>query len=333
MAIRFQHRTWNARKIAVTDPTAPKVFVSHASEDKAFVLQLAQRLREDGVDAWVDKWEILVGDKLIDKIFTEGIGACDAFLIALSRASVQKPWVQEELDAGFVEAIERKTKLLSIRLDDCAVPVVLTSRRWLNINPSGDYEAEYKDLLAAIFDKRERPALGKPAAHLLNQAPGYSADETAIWDLLVRLVAEHGPARVPAAALAKDLPHIERTKMAEAIKALEHDRLVQVQRYAGGNFHAMLTPSGWHGRADEALGIDVQDDEHRALANLVSDGDCSGEDLLTRTSVETVRLIMATEYLEVVGLVKIMKVNGRGVHAYAHIRCTPEGKRRLRESQ
>ena len=35
--------------------TAPKVFVSHASEDKVrFVVGFAQRLRENGVDAWLD---------------------------------------------------------------------------------------------------------------------------------------------------------------------------------------------------------------------------------------------------------------------------------------
>ena len=35
----------------------PKVFVSHASEDKdRFVNTFATKLRENGVDAWLDKW-------------------------------------------------------------------------------------------------------------------------------------------------------------------------------------------------------------------------------------------------------------------------------------
>ncbi len=55
----------------------PKVFVSHASEDKdRFVLDFAARLRAKGIDAWVDKWEMHAGDKLIDKIFEEGIKEC-----------------------------------------------------------------------------------------------------------------------------------------------------------------------------------------------------------------------------------------------------------------
>ncbi|MCZ2134304.1 MAG: toll/interleukin-1 receptor domain-containing protein [Burkholderiales bacterium] len=35
--------------------SAPKVFVSHASEDKdRFVVEFVRRLRENGVDAWLD---------------------------------------------------------------------------------------------------------------------------------------------------------------------------------------------------------------------------------------------------------------------------------------
>jgi len=35
---------------------APKVFVSHASEDKKrFVLEFATKLRNNGIDAWLDK--------------------------------------------------------------------------------------------------------------------------------------------------------------------------------------------------------------------------------------------------------------------------------------
>lgn len=39
----------------------PKVFVSHASEDKdGFVLGFATKLYFEGIAAWVDKWEMLV---------------------------------------------------------------------------------------------------------------------------------------------------------------------------------------------------------------------------------------------------------------------------------
>lgn len=77
---------------------SPKVFISHASEDKdRFVLAFAERLRMNGVDAWVDKWEIKVGDSLIDKIFNEGLSGCAAVVVVLSSYSVDKPWVGKNL--------------------------------------------------------------------------------------------------------------------------------------------------------------------------------------------------------------------------------------------
>ncbi len=64
--------------------TNPKVFLSHASEDKErFVINLAIKLRSKGVAVWLDKWEILTGDSLIDKIFEEGIKKAQAFVIVL----------------------------------------------------------------------------------------------------------------------------------------------------------------------------------------------------------------------------------------------------------
>ncbi len=74
---------------------APKVFLSHASEDKQrFVLPFATSLRAKGVDVWLDKWEILPGDSLVDRLFEEGLKNAQAVLIVVSAVSVEKPWVR-----------------------------------------------------------------------------------------------------------------------------------------------------------------------------------------------------------------------------------------------
>jgi hypothetical protein len=72
-----------------------KVFLSHASEDKErFVIHFAEKLRLNGIDAWLDKWEMLPGDSLIDKIFEEGIRNADAIIVILSKYSITKKWVK-----------------------------------------------------------------------------------------------------------------------------------------------------------------------------------------------------------------------------------------------
>ena len=51
-----------------------RVFVSHSSHDKErFVEPFARRLRERSIDAWLDKWEMLLGDSVVGKIFEEGL--------------------------------------------------------------------------------------------------------------------------------------------------------------------------------------------------------------------------------------------------------------------
>ena len=66
----------------------PAAFVSHASEDKErFVLDFAPRLREQGIDAWVDRWEILPGDSFVDKIFEEGLKNASAVIVVISKRS------------------------------------------------------------------------------------------------------------------------------------------------------------------------------------------------------------------------------------------------------
>ena len=64
----------------MTTAATPRVFISHGSEDKdRFVLGFATQLLARGIDAWVDKWEIALGDCLVQRIFSIGIAGADAF--------------------------------------------------------------------------------------------------------------------------------------------------------------------------------------------------------------------------------------------------------------
>src|SRR5829696_6528365 len=105
---------------------APKAFVSHAAEDKArFVVPFAEKLRARGIDAWLDAWEMLPGDSIVDRIFDEGIGEAAALIVVLSEASLASAWVKEEMNAGVVNMIDRKTKLIPVLIEDVEVPQAL----------------------------------------------------------------------------------------------------------------------------------------------------------------------------------------------------------------
>jgi hypothetical protein len=144
----------------------PKAFICHAGEDKQrFVLDLRKRLRQKGVDAFVAEWEINIGDSLPRKIFEEGIKDCDAFLIVLSRNSIKKKWVQEELDTGLVRKIEDGAKLLTVTIDNIEtseMPMSLRHTIWIKINNLSKYDEEFKRILNSIYGVYEKPELGEP---------------------------------------------------------------------------------------------------------------------------------------------------------------------------
>lgn len=140
----------------------PKVFISHASEDKErFVLDFAKRLCENGIDPWVDKWEILPGDSIIDKIFEEGIRQAQAVIVVLSKYSINKRWVQEELNASLVKRIQRGSRLIPVILDidEDLIPQSLRSIAWVKIDDLQHYEKHLKKIVDAIYNRRGKPTI------------------------------------------------------------------------------------------------------------------------------------------------------------------------------
>jgi TIR domain len=143
-----------------------KVFISHASEDKKrFVLGFATKLREAGLDAWVDIWEIAPGDSVVRRIFEEGLGKADAVIIVLSAFSADKPWVRAELDVAKVRQIEERTRIIPIVLEDCEVPTSLIATKWVRIKNLEDYEAELRSIVMAIHGMHDKPPLGASPAY------------------------------------------------------------------------------------------------------------------------------------------------------------------------
>ena len=145
------------------EPNRSKVFISHASEDKdRFVLEFAKKLRENGVDAWVDVWEMLPGDSLVDKVFYEGIKNARAMIVVLSNYSVEKPWVREELNRGFLDRLSGKCRIIPVVIDECPIPEPLRSTIWQKIDNLDNYEIEFNRILEAVYGRINKPALGSP---------------------------------------------------------------------------------------------------------------------------------------------------------------------------
>jgi hypothetical protein len=135
--------------------------LSHASEHKdRFVLDFAANRRAKGIDVWLDKWEMLPGDSLVDKIFEEGIKNAHAVIVVLSRNSVPKRWVREELNAGMVKRINEKSKLIPVVIDDCEIPECLKSPVWERIGDLKAYDESLDRIVMSVFGGSKKPPIG-----------------------------------------------------------------------------------------------------------------------------------------------------------------------------
>lgn len=238
----------------------PRVFVSHASEDKdRFVTRFAARLRENGVDAWLDKWEMLPGDSLVDKIFEEGLKDAQAVIVVLSRVSVEKPWVREELNAAVVKRINTGSKLIPVVVDDCEVPEALKSTLWQRIENLEYYEESFNRILAAIFGTSDKPPLGTPPSYTSHLAHTIGS-LTKVDSLVLRLACEEAIAKesssiAPEYLYLKDgkalLPEAE---LNDAIEVLEQQHLVRVHHTLGGGMPSFrITTHGFEKYAQACI--------------------------------------------------------------------------------
>jgi hypothetical protein len=238
----------------------PKVFVSHASEDKErFVLGFATKLRENGIDAWLDKWEMLPGDSLVDKIFEEGIKDATAVIVVLSKFSVKKPWVREELNSACVKRINNGSKLIPLVIDECEVPEALKSTLRERIDDLNSYQKSFDRIVASIFGATDKPPLGA--------APEYTRSFSStigglskLDSLVLRLSCENAMERNdkminPTSLFLKDdKPIVPEQELADAFEMLDHGGYIELFRTIGaGLSHYTITTHGFDAYARECI--------------------------------------------------------------------------------
>jgi hypothetical protein len=114
--------------MAATKPI--QIFLCHASEDKAAVETIYDRLKGLGYSPWLDKKDLLPGQRWRVEI-PKALRASDYILICLSKASVAKRgYVQNEFKLALEvlqEIPEGTIYGIPVRLDDCPIPDLLVT--------------------------------------------------------------------------------------------------------------------------------------------------------------------------------------------------------------
>lgn len=148
------------------------IFISYSHKDKEFVDRLAMQLVSRNVNVWLDRWELSVGDSIVDRVQEAADGA-SALLVILSKSSVGSEWCKKELSAGLLRELEEKrVVVMPVMLEDCDVPIFARGKLF------ADFRTDFDAGLTAIIEgiaKVTTPSLGR------FKEPDYHIDWSIDW--------------------------------------------------------------------------------------------------------------------------------------------------------
>jgi TIR domain len=135
-----------------------KVFISHSSGEHDVALQLAGRLRELGVDVWIDSEQIQLGESIPGQI-SKGLEETDLILVLVSRRLKQSAWCRAEYEPLLSREIEdERTIVIPILLEDVSAPPLLAAKRYFDLRAGPDQDLT--ELVEAIeWGAQERRVL------------------------------------------------------------------------------------------------------------------------------------------------------------------------------
>lgn len=152
---------------------APKTFISYShdsQEHKKWVLELATRLRNNGIDAIIDQFELQPGDDVPHFMETHLASANKILMICtdkyVDKANNGQGGVGYEkmiITSNLIKKIDENKIIPIIRQNvTTEVPTFLKSKLYINFSKPDDYEFSYDDLVRTIHNSPlfEKPPVG-----------------------------------------------------------------------------------------------------------------------------------------------------------------------------
>jgi hypothetical protein len=115
----------------------PKIFICHAHQDSVVATEIYERLEKLGYDPWLDKMNLIAGQKW-DYEIKKAVKEADFFVILLSKNSVSKKgYIQKEFKLA-IESLddipEGQIYLIPIKIDNCLVPSQFSAFHWVDLH-------------------------------------------------------------------------------------------------------------------------------------------------------------------------------------------------------
>lgn len=159
------------------EEATPRVFISYSHDSvshKAWVLQLATRLVQNGVDVVLDQWDLALGLDL--QLFMEsGLTSSERVVVVSSANYVEKANLRRGgsgfetriMSADMLDDGVRKDRIVPVIRNNpdgagALLPTFLKGIFYVDMREDSQYEAMYEDLLRSILDvpKAVKPPIG-----------------------------------------------------------------------------------------------------------------------------------------------------------------------------
>jgi hypothetical protein len=150
------------------------VFLSHSSADKPAVEELARRLKEEGIQAWLDKWNLIPGAPW-QPAMEKALAASETCAVFVGPSGLG-PWQDEEMRVAIDRRVQDKDKRVipvllpgAERPERSSLPTFLAATTWVEFRDSIDDQDAWYRLLCGI--RGLEPGSGPGQAFYEGQCP------------------------------------------------------------------------------------------------------------------------------------------------------------------
>ena len=182
----------------------PKVFISYSHDSqvhKQWVLQLVIRLRNNGIDAIIDQFELSLGDDLPHFMETN-LATADKIIMVCTDTYVKKANLGEGgvgyekmiITSNLLKKINENKIIPIVRQSSVTeLPTFLKTKLYINFSTDGEYEFNYDNLVRSIHKAPLyiKPPVGNNPFLTVNETP-ISPYKSLLDELLKAIANEQG---------------------------------------------------------------------------------------------------------------------------------------------
>ena len=148
--------------------TSFHVFLSHSSADKPVVEELARRLAKEGIQAWLDKWNLIPGDPWQSAI-EKALAASETCAVFVGPSGLG-PWQNEEMRAAIDQRVRESARSFRVipvllpgaqRAERSSLPTFLGATTWAEFRDSLDDADAFHRLVCGIRGVEPGPGPGE----------------------------------------------------------------------------------------------------------------------------------------------------------------------------